>query len=69
MADKQISFIERIKQNPLLFTIMGFVLYFFIDEVEVFTGIPWLTVGIFAFVLTLVPLVWIICNTITGNKK
>jgi hypothetical protein len=69
MADKQISFIERIKQNPLLFTIMGFVLYFFIDEVEVFTGISWLTVGIFAFVLTLVPLVWIIYDKITGKKK
>ena len=50
MADKQISFIERIKQNPLLFTIMGFVLYFFIDEVEVFTGIPSLKVGVFAVI-------------------
>ena len=48
---------------------MGFVLYFFIDEVEVFTGIPSLKVGIFAFVLTLIPLVWIIYTKITGNKK
>ena len=69
MADKQISFIERIKQNPPSLYNYGFCVILLIDEVEVFTGIPSLTVGIFAFVLTLVPLVWIICNTITGNKK
>jgi hypothetical protein len=61
--------LSELNRTPLLFTIMGFVLYFFIDEVEVFTGIPWLTVGIFAFVLTLVPLVWIIYDKITGKKK
>jgi hypothetical protein len=61
--------LSELNRTPLLFTIMGFVLYFFIDEVEVFTGIPSLKVGIFAFVLTLIPLVWIIYTKITGNKK
>ena len=47
---------------------MGFVLYFFIGEVEVFTGIPSLTVEIFVFALNLIPLVWIIFNIITEKK-
>ena len=58
MANKpHLTFIEQLKQNPLIFTIVGLIIGSASKEIEKFTGIPSQAVGIFAVILAIVPLV------------
>tara|TARA_Y100000385_G_scaffold60342_1_gene58721 strand:- start:528 stop:746 length:219 start_codon:yes stop_codon:yes gene_type:complete len=58
MANKpHLTFVEQLKQNPLIFTIVGLIIASEAEEIEGFTGIPIQAVGIFAVILTIVPLV------------
>ena len=58
MANKpHLTFVEQLKQNPLLFSIVGLIIGSASKEIEGFTGIPLQAVGIFAVILTIVPLV------------
>jgi len=52
-----LTFVEQLKQNPLLFSIVGLIIVGASKEIEGFTGIPIQVVGIFAVILTIVPLV------------
>ena len=57
MANKlYLTFVEQLKQNPLIFTIVGLIIASEAEEIEGFTGIPIKAVGIFAVILTIVPL-------------
>ena len=52
-----LTLVEQLKQNPLLFSIVGLIIVGASKEIEGFTGIPIQVVGIFAVILTIVPLV------------
>jgi hypothetical protein len=70
MANKtQLTFVEQLKQNPLLFSIVGLIIGSASKEIEGFTGIPSQAVGIFAFILTIVPLVPLFRKFLLWLKK
>ena len=58
MSGNKTSFVEQLKQNPLIFTMFGLIIGSTTKEIEGFTGIPFQVVGTFAVLLTLIPLVW-----------
>lgn len=49
-------FVEQLEQNTLIFTMVGLIIGSASKEIEGFTGIPLQAVGIFAVILTIVPL-------------
>lgn len=55
MSGNKTSFVEQLKQNPLIFTMLGLIIGGATMEIEGFTGIPFQVVGIFAVLLTLIP--------------
>ena len=51
---------NEIKNNPLLFSVLGLLVFQFVDKIEELTSIPSKVVAIIALVLTLIPLcIWI----------
>jgi hypothetical protein len=70
MANKlYLTFVEQLKQNPLIFTMVGLIIGSESKEIEGFTGIPFQAVGIFAFILTIVPLVPLFRKFLLWLKK
>ena len=70
MANKpHLTFVEQLKQNPLLFSIVGLIIVGSSKEIEGFTGIPLQIVGIFAVLLTIVPLVPLFRKFLLWLKK
>lgn len=57
MSGNKTSFVVQLKQNPLFLTMSGVLTGSVTEQIEGFTGIPSLVVGIFAVLLTLIPLV------------
>ena len=69
MSGNKTSFVEELKQNPLFFTMLGLIIGGTTKEIEGFTGIPFQVVGIFAVLLTLIPLVWTFSICLKKRKK
>ena len=70
MANKpHLTFVEQLKQNPLLFSIVGLIIVGSSKEIEGFTGIPLQVVGIFAVILTIVPLIPLFRKFLLWLKK
>ena len=69
MSGNKTSFVEQLKQNPLIFTMFGLIIGSTTKEIEGFTGIPSLVVSIFAVLLTLIPLVWALSVWLKKRKK
>ena len=70
MANKpHLTFIEQLKQNPLIFTIVSLIIGSASKEIEKFTGIPSQSVGIFAVILAIVPLVPLFRKFLLRLKK
>ena len=58
MIDNKTSFIEQLKQNPLLFSVIGLLISDTSTKIAEFISIPARVVSIFGLLLTLIPLVW-----------
>jgi len=70
MANKPHStFVEQLKQNPLIFSMVGLIIGGASKEIGGFTGIPFQAVGIFAVILTIVPLVTLFRKVLLWLKK
>ena len=70
MANKpHLTFVEQLKQNLLIFTIAGLIIGSASKEIEKFSGIPSQAVGIFAVILTIVPLVPLFRKFLLRLKK
>ena len=70
MANKPyLTFIEQLKQNPLIFTIVGLIIGSASKEIENFSEIPSQAVGIFAVILAIVPLVPLFRKFLLRLKK
>ena len=63
------SFVEQLKENPLLLTISGMLIAGITEQIEGFTGIPSEVVGIFALLLTIIPLVWWVSSWLKKRNK
>ena len=64
-----LTFVEQLKQNPLIFTMVGCILGGASKEIERFTGIPFQAIGILAVILTIVPLVPLFRKFLMWLKK
>ena len=69
MSGNKTSFVEQLKQNPLIFTMFGLIIGSTTKEIEGFSGIPFQVVGTFAVLLTLIPLVWAFSIWLKKRKK
>jgi len=69
MSGNKTSFVEELKQNPLFFSMLGLIIGGITKEIEGFTGIPFQVVGIFAVLITLIPLVWAFSIWLKKRKK
>ena len=69
MSGNKISFVEQLKQNPLIFTMLGWIIGGATMGIEGFTGIPFGVVEIFAVILTMIPLVWWVSSWLKKRKK
>jgi hypothetical protein len=69
MSGNKIGFVEQLKQNPLLFSMLGLIIGGATKEIEGYAGIPFQVVGIFAVLLTLIPLVWTFSICLKKRKK
>ena len=69
MSGNKTSFLEQLKQNSLIFSIIGLFLISGNEQIAEFTGIPSRVVGIFTVILTMIPLVWWVSSWLKKRKK
>tara|TARA_B100001093_G_scaffold275010_1_gene262878 strand:- start:216 stop:428 length:213 start_codon:yes stop_codon:yes gene_type:complete len=69
MSGSKTSFVEQLKQNPLFLVMSGFLLGGVTEQIEGITGIPSGVVGIFAVLLTIIPLVWWVSSWLKKRKN
>ena len=69
MSGNETSFLEQLKQNSLIFSIIGLFLISGNEQIAEFTGIPSRVVGIFTVILTMIPLVWWVSSWLKKRKK
>jgi hypothetical protein len=63
------TFVEQLKQNPLIFTMIGLIIGDASKDIAGFTGIPFQAIGIFAVILTIVPLIPLLRKFLMWLKK
>ena len=59
---------NEIKDNPLLFSVLGLLVFQFVDKIEELTSIPSKVVAIIALVLTLIPIYFWIRDWLKSRK-
>ena len=59
---------NEIKNNPLLFSVLGILVFQFVDKIEELTSIPSKVVAIIALVLTLIPIYFWIRDWLKSRK-
>ena len=59
---------NEIKNNPLLFSVLGLLVFQFVDKIEELTSIPSKVVEIIALVLTLIPIYFWIRDWLKSRK-
>jgi hypothetical protein len=59
---------NEIKNNPLLFSVLGLLVFQFVDKIEELTSIPSKVVAIIALVLTLIPIYFWIRDWLKSRK-
>jgi hypothetical protein len=59
---------NEIKNNPLLFSVLGLLVFQFLDKIEELTSIPSKVVAIIALVLTLIPIYFWIRDWLKSRK-
>ena len=69
MSGNKTSFLEQLKQNSLILSMIGLFLISGNEQIAEFTGIPSRVVGIFTVILTMIPLVWWVSSWLKKRKK
>ena len=69
MSGNKTSFVEQLKQNSLFFSMIGLFLIGVTEQIEEFTGISSRVVGIFALLITMIPVVWWVSSWLKKRKK
>lgn len=69
MSGNKTSFVEQLKQNSLFFSMIGIFLINVTEQIEEFTGISSRVVGIFALLITMIPVVWWVSSWLKKRKK